>query len=191
MIGGRLRAPSGGNDLRCCGPHAPGSPLTTKEGVMSTRFAVFAAVVALAAAPSLVSSGPTLKPHMFGDNEVPPVTDQGTTGKFDIEFNQDITEGEYKLEVYSGVRVTQAHLHCGRAGANGPVIVFLAGFHDRGWDVDGKWVGNSTVTNANVVNTTCGATLKDIYNQALAGNVYVNAHSVAKPGGVARGQLVK
>ena len=44
-------------------------------------------------------------------------------------------------------------------------------------------------TNANIVNTACGVTLADIFQQARAGNVYVNVHSVAHPAGVARGQL--
>jgi len=41
-----------------------------------------------------------------------------------------------------------------------PVIVFLAGLHAPGWDVNGRWVSHVTVTNANVVLTTspCGST---------------------------------
>lgn len=126
---------------------------------------------------------------MSEDQEVFPVTDQGTSGKFEIQFNRDFTEGEYKLVINSGVRVTQAHLHCAAAGVNGSIIIFLAGFHANGWDVDGQWISNATVTNANIVNTACGGTLAEIANNAARGNVYVNAHSVANPGGVARGQL--
>ena len=51
------------------------------------------------------------------------------------------------LELHDGVRITQAHFHCGEEGANGPVIViFLAGFHDRGWDIDGHWLDDVTIT---------------------------------------------
>lgn len=155
---------------------------------MVTRIVVSTLMAALLTATA-ASADVTLKARMSGEEEVPPVTDQGTTGKFQIQFNRDMSEGEYTLQVRDGVRVTQAHLHCGVAGQNGPVIVFLAGFHDRGWDVDGKWISNAIVTDQNVVNTTCGATLAEIVRSALEGKVYVNAHSVAKPGGVARGQL--
>jgi len=66
--------------------------------------------------------------------------------------------------------VTQAHLHCARAGVNGPVVVFLAGFHDKGWNVDGKWVSNASLTIANIINTTCGATVSELAAAMRAGN---------------------
>lgn len=126
--------------------------------------------------------------RLTGDQEVPPVATD-TTGRFEILVNKAQTAGEYTLRVESGVRVTQSHFHCGQAGVNGPVIVFLAGFHASGWDVDGKWVSNATITDANVVNTSCGSTLAAIFENARNGNVYVNVHSVAHPPGVVRGQL--
>jgi len=79
---------------------------------------------------------------LTGDQEVPAV-ETNTTGRFKILVNQDATAGGYTLSVASGVRITQAHFHCGPAGVNGPVIVFLAGFRAEGWDVDGKWVSNT------------------------------------------------
>jgi hypothetical protein len=155
---------------------------------MNTRVvAVGIALVALAFAP-IAGADASFQARLTGDQEVPPVATD-TTGRFEILVNKAQTAGEYTLRVESGVRVTQSHFHCGPAGVNGPVIVFLAGFHVAGWDVDGKWVSNATVTDANVVNTTCGATLAAIFEQARNGNVYVNVHSVARPGGVIRGQL--
>jgi hypothetical protein len=127
--------------------------------------------------------------RLSGDQEVPPVVTD-TTGRFEVLASRDKQEAEYTLRADSGVRVTQSHFHCGPAGVNGPVIVFLAGFHAPGWDVDGKWVSNATLTDANVVNVSCGSTLAAIFEQARLGNVYVNVHSVAHPAGVARGQLL-
>jgi hypothetical protein len=128
--------------------------------------------------------------RLAGDQEVPAVATD-TTGRFEILVNKEATAGEYTLRVNSGVRITQSHFHCGAAGVNGPIIVFLAGFRPEGWDVDGKWVSNATITDANVILTTtaCGTTLAQIFEAARNGNVYVNVHSVAHPGGVARGQL--
>ena len=143
---------------------------------------------AILGANSIAGAEELFKARLSADNEVPPVASD-TAGRFEILVNKDATAGEYTLRVDSGVRVTQSHFHCGSAGVNGPVIVFLAGFRPEGWDVDGKWVSNATVTNANVINTACGTTLAAIFEQARNGNIYVNVHSVAHPGGVARGQL--
>jgi hypothetical protein len=154
--------------------------------------AVGTAALVLTAAP-VARAGDTFKAQLTGAEEVPPVIDQGTTGKFEIQFNRDFTSGEFKLVVNKGTQVLQAHLHCGAAGVNGPIIVFLAGNPTApgGWNVDGQWVTNASVTNENITNTTtpCGDTLEEIANAARAGMVYANVHSKAKPGGVARGQL--
>lgn len=123
-----------------------------------------------------------------GSAEVPAVTTQ-TRGQARIQFNDDRTELEFDLEVEDGVRVTQAHIHCAPAGTNGPVVVFLAGFHDKGWDVDGDWVGDATATDANITNTACGSTLGQLAQAMADGRTYANVHTVANAGGEVRGQL--
>jgi CHRD domain len=156
---------------------------------MNLRVATTALAVAMLGASSIANAEEVFRARLSGDNQAPAVA-TNTAGRFHIVVNNGATAGEYALRVDSGVRITQAHFHCGAAGVNGPVIVFLAGFHAQGWDVDGPWVSNATITDANVVNPACGATLAAIFQQARAGNVYVNVHSVANPGGVIRGQLV-
>jgi hypothetical protein len=155
---------------------------------MNTRVVAIGIALAALAFTPIAGADESFQARLTGDQEVPPVATD-TTGRFEILVNKDQTEGEYTLRVESGVRVTQSHFHCGAAGVNGPIIVFLAGFHVAGWDVDGKWVSNATITNANVINTACGTTLAEIFEQARNGNVYVNVHSVAHPPGVVRGQL--
>ena len=158
---------------------------------MFARLIAIGTAALILTSASVASAGDTFKAELTGDQEVPAVIDQGTDGKFVIQFNRDFSAGEYKLVVNKGVRVTQSHFHCGVAGANGSIIVYLAGFQEKGWDVDGQWITNATVTNDNIVlNTTpCGDTLAKIADAARHGMVYVNVHSVAKGGGVARGQL--
>jgi hypothetical protein len=156
--------------------------------MMNTRVVAIAVVLGALGSTPIAEANELFQARLTGDQEVPAVATD-TTGRFEILVNKAQTAGEYTLRVESGVRVTQSHFHCGPAGVNGPIIVFLAGFHVAGWDVDGKWVSNATITDANVINTACGATLAAIFEQARNGNVYVNVHSVAHPGGVARGQL--
>jgi len=136
------------------------------------------------------------KVSLKGDNEVPAVMTD-TSGKFELEFNDDLTRAGFELKVGDGVAVTQAHLHCGAAGENGPVVAFLFGLVPGGFDVDGE-LAEFTLTDANVagVGADCVPaigmeieTLADLAEAAKAGGIYVNVHSVTNPGGEVRGQL--
>lgn len=128
--------------------------------------------------------------RLSGAQEVPPVT-TAASGRFKIEFKRDMSAAEFRLRVNDGTRVTQSHIHCGPEGSNGPVVIFLGGFHQQGWDVDGWWVSNVSVTDANIVNPACGTTLAAIADSIRAGMAYVNVHTVANPGGEIRGQLTR
>ncbi len=72
----------------------------------------------------------------------------------------------------SGLKPTAAHIHMAAAGANGPVVVPLTKVSDELFTVPE------------------GATLTDAqYASYMAGNLYVNVHSAAYPGGEIRVQL--
>jgi hypothetical protein len=128
------------------------------------------------------------KANLTGDQEVPSVVTE-TTGKAFLRLNKAQTEIEIQLHVNDGVRITQSHIHCAPFGVNGPIVIFLAGLHAAGLNIDGKWVSNATITNDSIVNTLCGSTVAAIAQQMRNGNTYVNVHSVANPGGVVRGQV--
>ncbi len=122
------------------------------------------------------------------------VTD--TTGRIRVRFNRALSEAEFRLVVRDGVAVTQAHLHCGRAGANGPVKVFLFGLVAGGVDVDGELAGGILV-NADFTGADCfgpiGRPVNNIASLAFAmldGLIYVNVHTTAVPSGEVRGQLL-
>jgi hypothetical protein len=132
---------------------------------------------------------------LVGAEENPPVV-TNTRGTSEIKFNADETKLDFELTVRKGVRVTQAHIHCAPLGVNGPIVVFLAGFHNRGWEVDGSWVEHATATDANVMPPAPGGVcphvidnLRDLAVAIRAGNAYVNVHTVANPSGEVRGQL--
>ena len=141
------------------------------------------------------NNGQEFTASLTGSEEVPAVVTD-TTGKAEILLNADETKLEFELSVRKGVRVTQSHIHCAPKGVNGPIVVFLAGFHNRGWDVNGRWVENATATDANVMPPPAGSTcpvpinnLRDLAAAIRQGNTYVNVHTVAHPGGEIRGQL--
>jgi hypothetical protein len=164
---------------------------------MKTLRAMMAMAVGLlagAAAQSGDDSRREFEARLTGDQEVPPVVTQ-TSGKAELVFNRSFTKAEYELTVRRGVRVTQAHIHCAPPGVNGPIVVWLAGLHAQGWDVNGDWIENATITDANVIpptNPACPhpiANLRDLVEAIKAGNTYVNVHTQAHPSGEVRGQL--
>ena len=73
----------------------------------------------------------------------------------------------------AGIAATAAHIHLGKAGTNGMVVIGLVKNGDNAWSVPP------------------GAKLTDEqYKAYLAGELYVNVHSAANKGGEIRGQLM-
>lgn len=126
---------------------------------------------------------------LSGDNEVPPVvTDTSGTAIFHV--NNSLTEINFKLDIRDADNVlgaAGAHLHCAPAGANGPVVVFLAGSFPPGYDGDLQLRG--TLNDGSFVNSACGTNIAELVDSMLDGNVYLNVHSTAVPSGVIRGQV--
>lgn len=163
------------------------------------------AVLLLMTGNIFADKGKNIRIRVFlsGAQEVsPPAPTNGvetdTTGRLDIAFDRLLTEAEFRLVVRDGLAVTQAHLHCGRAGENGPVVVFLFGLEADGVEVDGE-LSRGTLTNTDIteVGADCvgpiGQPVNNIASLAAAiraGLIYVNVHSVANPPGVVRGQFL-
>jgi hypothetical protein len=163
------------------------------------RIGRFCAWVSVSAAVVLLGglawgSGFEFEARLSGAQEVPAVTTV-TTGSLDLEFDESFTTAQFRLKVFDGDDVTQAHLHCHRAGQNGPVVVFLYGLGPTG-DVDGL-LSQGTLTNASFTGADCvpqiGRPINNLAALAFAlrdGLIYANVHTVAHPPGEIRGQLV-
>lgn len=155
---------------------------------MSKHALTFVVMVSILAVVGLAHADELFKATLSGDQEVPPV-DTETTGRAYLWLNKAETQIEFQLHVNDGQAITQSHIHCAPAGVNGPIVVFLAGLHANGLDVNGKWISNATITDASIVNPLCGATVAELAASMRAGTTYVNVHSIANPGGVVRGQI--
>jgi hypothetical protein len=137
-------------------------------------------LIACAAAPA--AAGPVV---LSGNNEVPPVTTQAT-GIADIGIVTfkcpPATSGGTCYTVVgtvstAGMTPTAAHVHRGKPGENGPVVVPLSarpGTNNTIWDVE----PGTTVSQA-------------VYEAWWNGQLYVNVHSAAHPGGEIRAQLIR
>src|SRR6185437_556595 len=125
----------------------------------------FAIVLACTSAAALAES---MNVKLSGDQEVPPVKSSGS-GSGTITINDD---GSVSGSVTaSGFTPTAAHIHEGKAGANGKVIVPFTKEGDK-------------------FSAPAGAKLTPEQLKAFKeGDLYVNIHSAAHPGGEVRAQL--
>ena len=134
--------------------------------------AAMSAAVAVAVFGTTLSIGQTSNTQtltLSGASEVPPVT-TSATGTAAVTINPDRSVA-VKVNV-SGMTATASHIHEGAAGTNGPVIVPF------------------TKTADNTFASSDGAKLTESqYASYKAGNLYVNVHSAANPGGEIRAQI--
>jgi hypothetical protein len=115
-------------------------------------------------------------------------------GRAGLHISKDGDAIRYRLTVANINDVTQAHIHCGEEGVNGPVVAFLYGF---GPTVTPHGVLSSgVITEADVIprpdSAECPggvANLDDLVEKLQDGGAYVNVHTVAFPGGEIRGQV--
>lgn len=155
------------------------------------KLATFTALAAICTVTSTAYGTGALnfRVPLSGDEEVPPVATD-TTGMALLRVDREQTEIRYRLTIRDAtdiLAVAGAHLHCAPAGQNGPVVAFLAGQSAGGYD--GTVEMRATLTDANITNVACGATVAELVQSMLAGQVYVNVHSTANPGGEVRGQV--
>lgn len=159
--------------------------------------------------------------HLSGDQEVvsfgpPTPADSNAQGQAIFQIARDGQSFDYKLIASNIENIIMAHIHCGPAGANGPVMVWLypgvtatgpvapgRGRHD-GVLAEGTVVDGAAMHVRNVApSATCPGGVSNfahVLAQIRAGNAYVNVHTndgVAPtntgpgdfPGGEIRGQI--
>lgn len=126
------------------------------------------------------------KAHLTGDEEVGPV-ETTAQGQATLKFSKDGLSVSYKINVAQLENVVGAHLHLAPAGANGPVVVGLLPAPVNG-KVNGTLV-EGTFTAAKLGGPLGGMTLEDLRTAMMEGNIYVNVHTTAHPGGQIRGQV--
>ena len=115
-----------------------------------------------------VAANETLQTPLSGLQETTPVNTTAS-GSANLNFNRASGELSGTVQL-SNITPTAAHIHMGAAGANGPVLLNLA-------------LTATGATLAPTVLTAAQITSLD------AGELYVNVHSAANPGGELRGQI--
>lgn len=122
-----------------------------------------------------------------GRNEVPPV-ETDARGQAFFKLSRDELSLKFKLELFDIENVVVAHLHLGAKGANGPVVAFLFGPITNPVSIEcATFTG--MITQEDLVGPLAGQTLDALVNEIIAGNIYINVHTVQQPNGEIRGQL--
>ena len=125
--------------------------------------------IAVLTACAYDGSRPASTIRLTGAQEVPPVTTAASgSGRIMVQSDRSVT-GSVTV---SGMTATAAHIHEGTQGKNGPVIIPLTKTSDDTWSAP----ADAKLTEPQ-------------YTAYLAGNLYVNVHSAAHPGGEVRGQI--
>lgn len=142
------------------------------------------------------NGGVSIMAYGSGAQEVPPVM-TNTMAALEMEFDKAFTEVSFTLDISHGMKITQAHLHCGLAGSNGGVLALLLGDGipipgPGGVDIDGE-AAEGTLMADDLTGADCFdievVTIAALYEAIQNGLVYLNIHSEANPPGEVRAQL--
>ena len=123
-----------------------------------------------------------------GKNEVPSHNDVTATGMAGFIVNNAKTKIWYQIEAEGLKKVTQAHIHSGKIGDNGPVVVTL--FKGNKDSVNGALVQGS-ITADKLEGPLKGKSISDLVNLIQKSSAYVNIHTQSFPDGEIRGQISK
>ncbi|HZK25550.1 MAG TPA: CHRD domain-containing protein [Oscillospiraceae bacterium] len=122
-----------------------------------------------------------------GSEEVPPVA-TNATGNASFKVSADQRAIHYQLTVNNLANLTEAHIHLGRRGENGPVVVFLFGPVDPAITVS-QGVVRASFSERALVGPLAGQPLAALSAEMQVGNTYVNVHTKRHPAGEIRGQI--
>ena len=174
-----------------------------RAGSLPTAMLLLIVVLALILTTSIAFASPaaeaTIVTRLSGAEEVPP-RETDAHGIVLLKPSKDGMSLDYRLIVAQIENVTAAHIHCGPAGANGPVGVTL---FSGGMAGSGRFDGvlsAGTATSPDAGNSCGWETIQDVLDAMATGNTYVNVHTNDGvvptntgpgdfPGGEIRGQI--
>ncbi|HHT28089.1 MAG TPA: CHRD domain-containing protein [Firmicutes bacterium] len=128
---------------------------------------------------------PRFTADLAGEFEVPFVD---TPGRGEASFRQ---VGNNRLTFTLSTRglrdITQAHIHKGRKGRNGPIVAWLFG-PSTGTSRSGV-LASGTLQRRDLVGPLQGRSIQTLVRLLRAGDAYVNVHTRRYPEGEIRGQI--
>ena len=128
------------------------------------------------------------KAQLSGQDEVPAVETSATgEAEFTVPANDTI---KYRVNVTGITNASAAHIHMGKAGENGDVIVDLLNTPtSKDKDTAYGMIFRGNFSDSGLKGPMQGKTLDDLTAAMESGDTYVNVHTAAHQDGEIRGQL--
>ena len=127
------------------------------------------------------------KAKLTGKEEVPAIETKAG-GEAAFKLSEDGTKIFYNLKLMNIENAKAAHIHAGKKGEEGAVLVGLFG----GPKKEGMFTGvlvKGIITEMDLIGPLTGKKISDLVELIKSGEVYVNIHTDKYPGGELRGQL--
>ncbi len=150
-------------------------------------FAIAAALssLILVGATSSYAQNEKYRAKLDGNNEVPAVN---TTAEGTINFKTNSDKLTWKANITGITDATGAHIHQGKTGENGDVIVDLLKVSKHSNSPTGMSM-RGNITASSLQGPMKGKTLEDLKTAMGNGDTYVNVHTADHPDGMIRGQV--
>jgi hypothetical protein len=120
---------------------------------------------------------------LSGQDEVPPTNSQATGMAEFIVMGDSVG---YTVNASNMQGVTAGHIHSGKQGENGPVVVTLF----KNDSLSNEVSENGSITPDKLEGPMAGKQLTDLASTMSNGDTYVNIHTEQNPNGEIRGQLM-
>jgi hypothetical protein len=120
---------------------------------------------------------------LSGQDEVPPTNSQAN-GMADFTVMGDSVE--YTVNASNMQGVTAGHIHSGKQGENGPVVVTLF----KNYSPSNEVSETGSITADKLEGSMAGKQLTDLATAMSNGETYVNVHTEQNPNGEIRGQIM-
>jgi hypothetical protein len=124
---------------------------------------------------------------MTGGNEVPPVNVL-TSGYTSLRTASNDTVIKYKINITGLSDATGAHIHQGKVGQNGEIVVDLLNNSKKNEIKVGMAI-RGNITNSTLLGPMKGKPLDILLSEMESGNTYVNIITSNHPNGEMRGQI--
>ena len=142
--------------------------------------------VATSINPTVVFGNHEFGANLTGQQEVPPVDTQGVGEAIFVPIQPANETIDFYVNATGIQAVTQAHIHSGSPGENGPIVVTLFTLNpvQNGVSINGSIAAN------NLEGPMQGKTVAELIDAIKSNTTYVNVHTEQNPEGELRGQLV-